>query len=592
MLSIITAWIFIILPCMSVGLYVTHLCNLKLFFDHEELIVVALWTGIVILAISLLGTSLFVSVSPQVGLVYFFLYTIAPITSSRFRAEIKMFKSKPTLASCLAVALIVLMCAALTSIPITWHDTKLYHYQLIKWLSNYGSVPGLGLIHDRFGFVSSWFALSALFDAGVFEARLAPLLGGLSLLLAFIRLFLVLRRIFSNRARSYDTFVAACLSVVLFWAITGDRIAVSPSPDLPTALITVEVCLIIMVLIDRKGYAIDLNIVNSRLIPLILSAGAFAIKLSAAPLLAVTVIFYLQPLGLRSKPVILCMALCVIFFLPLMAASFTTTGCFIYPVKATCVDNLSWGVGSRNAEQMSLVIRDYARYGLESERPWPWLLNWMVDKHTSSLKTDALLLLLSLMSVIFLLAREHFKDGYEWVIAIGVLGVAFVMWSAPSYRFGVGYFCILPSVVIARETLLTSPLISIVPLSMTLLTPYIDLEHRRLRLVLLAISVSVYLMHLRKSLGDLALKATLCLACLMLLSGLFCVQPSLLVPPRIAAPPNVKYVPIQGDSSETVGISSEPCGSARIPCTPGLAAPNVLLRNAKVGIEAGFTRKP
>lgn len=44
------------------------------------------------------------------------------------------------------------------------YDTSLYHYQAIKWIEEYGVVPGLGNLHNRFAYNSAFMALQALFS--------------------------------------------------------------------------------------------------------------------------------------------------------------------------------------------------------------------------------------------------------------------------------------------------------------------------------------------------------------------------------------------------------------------------------------------
>ena len=48
--------------------------------------------------------------------------------------------------------------------PTMMDDTESYHIQSIKWIQEYGSVPGLVNLHERFGFNSSWFSSVALFS--------------------------------------------------------------------------------------------------------------------------------------------------------------------------------------------------------------------------------------------------------------------------------------------------------------------------------------------------------------------------------------------------------------------------------------------
>ena len=46
--------------------------------------------------------------------------------------------------------------------PTMMDDTESYHIQSIKWIQEYGSVPGIVNLHIRFGFNSSWFSSVAL----------------------------------------------------------------------------------------------------------------------------------------------------------------------------------------------------------------------------------------------------------------------------------------------------------------------------------------------------------------------------------------------------------------------------------------------
>ena len=46
--------------------------------------------------------------------------------------------------------------------PLLMDDTESYHIQMIKWIQEYGTVPGLANLHERYGFNSSWFTWAAL----------------------------------------------------------------------------------------------------------------------------------------------------------------------------------------------------------------------------------------------------------------------------------------------------------------------------------------------------------------------------------------------------------------------------------------------
>lgn len=58
----------------------------------------------------------------------------------------------------------VLICAYLTSRGYLHYDSDLYHAQSIRWIETYGSVPGLANLHNRLGYNSAAFPLTALFS--------------------------------------------------------------------------------------------------------------------------------------------------------------------------------------------------------------------------------------------------------------------------------------------------------------------------------------------------------------------------------------------------------------------------------------------
>lgn len=47
--------------------------------------------------------------------------------------------------------------------PVIMDDTGSYHIQSIKWIQQFGTVPGLANLYERYGFNSSWLSLVALF---------------------------------------------------------------------------------------------------------------------------------------------------------------------------------------------------------------------------------------------------------------------------------------------------------------------------------------------------------------------------------------------------------------------------------------------
>ncbi len=92
-----------------------------------------------------------------------------------------------------------LMILVLNAGPVLMDDTDSYHIQMVKWIQEYGSVPGIANLHLRFGFNSSWFVSIALFSYPVHGLNTYGTLNGL---LSLWLCFYFLRNIF-YRSRQF-----------------------------------------------------------------------------------------------------------------------------------------------------------------------------------------------------------------------------------------------------------------------------------------------------------------------------------------------------------------------------------------------------
>ncbi|MBD2123949.1 LIC_10190 family membrane protein [Trichocoleus sp. FACHB-262] len=448
MLFFTIAWTGLILVCFLIGIGILNSVKADCFERIGDRFIIAVWLGLVILCVSLLAVSLILPLSPLVGAMVSVCIAAVAIRSHRTRTEIVAFRSVVSPGLIFGFLILELGIAALISRPITYGDTGGYHFQAIQWLSEFGVVPGLALIHDRFGFISSWFALAAPFNSGIFEARSLTATNGFAYLIATLHFLICLSRAFTNRAYFEDYFVIN-FSLISIFIITRYLmpIIVSPSPDLPVMIITIIISWAILVASKPLSSQIHTPILEGKIIPVILSAGALTIKMSALPLLLVSSLFYI--LGRRFVVrLIAASAIIALLVLPLFIFGVITSGCPLYPSSLMCL-HLPWSLGSENAKEMSKIIREYAQWSGEvpsNPNSQLWLWHWF--KHE---KQAVLLLICSIISAVSIL---HISKPYQirrqiWLLALGVLGIAFMMYAAPTTRFGLGYLALLPSLLLA-----------------------------------------------------------------------------------------------------------------------------------------------
>jgi len=422
----------------------------KCFDRTGDRAILAVWLGILLLANLFLAVSLFSPLSPPVSLC---VITIAIIICLCLRQN-RGFISKliQVTRSNWFAALVPLVCVSIFGTQIVhWYDSGLYHIQVIKWLSEFGLVPGLALIHSRFGFVSSWFTLVAPFNSGIFEGRVFSLPGSFCLLILLFGWIIAFGRLLQRRGRRQDWFLLAATTlatplIVLRW------IAPSPSPDLPVMVLVIIVGWAIFTVSDAKRRSPEKpnKVRDASMVPLLLSLGAVTIKLSAFPLLPVSFVYYLcvRPCRLQVKKVSIAALVTLIALTPLAIAGVITSGCAFYPAPFFCTD-LPWSLGHIQALTESRIITEWARWNGSTPTdaaPFAWIGPWLLAD-----KVFTLLILMTIVSAGLVVAiwRERFPDRDGYIIAMVFLGIAFMFLKAPTWRFGLGYVFVVPALLTA-----------------------------------------------------------------------------------------------------------------------------------------------
>jgi hypothetical protein len=78
-------------------------------------------------------------------------------------------------------------------------------------MSDYGLPPGLGLLHYRFGFSSSWLALTALFDQGPLSYRMLNSVTGFAIVLLLAQFAFALTRKGERKDRGPDLYLITAI---------------------------------------------------------------------------------------------------------------------------------------------------------------------------------------------------------------------------------------------------------------------------------------------------------------------------------------------------------------------------------------------
>ena len=250
----------------------------------------------------------------------------------------------------------------------TVYDTGLYHLQTFLWNSQFPITPGLGNLHGRLGFNSTLFVIAPLDDrAGI---------GWISnlVLLVFV-LMSCYARIPRGARQSAEfwfltiaTLILALAPAELYWSgvLNGDGFA---------AMLVVYW---FSVLLSFSAQ------VRTNLILLLLTAAfAVTVKLSAAPLLILTLgMLWLQRKAADLRllaPIAVAVALLGVWLI----RGIVLSGCAVYPVPQTCAAQLPWAVSRDRVAYELLGIKSWARtphrYDYDNVMGnWGWAQGWAV----------------------------------------------------------------------------------------------------------------------------------------------------------------------------------------------------------------------
>ncbi|MFM8393787.1 MAG: LIC_10190 family membrane protein, partial [Acidobacteriota bacterium] len=353
-------------------------------------------------------------------------------------------------------------------------------------LRQYGVLKGAALIHQRFGFSSSWFALATPFPAQT--------ISGLTMLIVFGHLLALLRRIYqgvrtgmpesgqhSYRSRPADRFIVIAYLLAIPYLVMGNGLANSLSPDLPVAIGVIIFCWWIL----ATG-----NSSRQRLSLMILALGLFAVKLSTLPLVLIAILNFLILSPLSWRRWLATGLLAILVSGPVLTVNILTSGCPLYPSGAGCLEQLPWSYSSAEAERLRQLSTNYARTegrSAEIDPQGAWIIDWMIDDFTGSLTSMAFLTLVSVAAILLLLIlypRLEMRSEDRLVFTIGAVGLVYVLAMAPSLRFGIGYAVIIPSLILSRLNWKSSVLVPMIGSAVVLLTPFTELEHRKVRLAI------------------------------------------------------------------------------------------------------------
>ncbi len=323
-------------------------------------------------------------------------------------------------------------------------DSGLYHAQAIRWIEEYGVVPGLANLHCRLAYNSAAFTLTALYSMEFFVGQsLHTVAGFMAMVLCGKALSVV--QVFTRKKVLVSDFVKVAL---LFYISIIYTEMMSPASDYFAMLFLFYIVLTWIELEEKQ----EKNIASYSML-CVLMAVAITVKLSAAIML----LMVLKPAVIlikekRYSQIAIYIGLGVLAVFPYLARNVILSGWLVYPFPSIDLFSFDWKIPAGEARYDAEEIRVYAKgmtdVLLKDTPMSQWLPNWF-----ASLKgLEKIWVLGSVVSVVLgtvamvwgFVKKEIKYYGFYFLEAVLIAGYLFWQIGTPLVRYGYIYILAFP----------------------------------------------------------------------------------------------------------------------------------------------------
>ena len=451
MLSVLCTWLIITVMSFLAGFAVLQPMTVKFQYRvrHASSYIVA---GLTVLTVYAQIFSLF----GKVGALCFLIPAALCIPAAiLFRKQIPEFLKtlKKPVGEWVALGCAVLLFAYASSRGYMAYDTALYHAQAIRWIEEFGVVPGEALFHFRLGYNSASFALSALFSFSWTGLQPMHCMAGYFLLLLASPVIKIYEIILLRRIRFSDF-----LRVGVFYYITLVLFeVVAPASDFfATSMVFFVAYTYATLAEDGEKSEAPYALVS------VLALYAVTMKFSAgfmAFLVIKPVIILFREK--KWKRILFYVALGLVVLLPTLIRGYIISGWPLYPSTALGFFHPEWQlpaeIAARDAAEIKAWGQKLPELGNYNATFREWFRYWfdtesLVNKVFLILDAIGILVTFTVFPALTFLKNPGNKtarrrDLRDYLLLLTVLGASFFLWffAAPLIRYGYAFF-ILPGI--------------------------------------------------------------------------------------------------------------------------------------------------
>lgn len=447
MLTVLINWLYIAFTTMCLGIGVAVFTRNRLHYQISRADS-SLAMGLIAATVYAQIWSLFYKVGILANLILLMICAISLFYGrGQLSYMMQIQKKKATVLKGIGFAIVVLIWAYCTSRGYMHYDSDLYHAQSIRWIEEYGIVKGLGNIHVRFAYNSSFFALSALYSMPYIFGQSMHSVNGLIALILSVEALRIVHAWKRKKLLLSDFARAAALFYLTL--IYSDIMA--PASDYAI------MCTVFYIIIKWLSQLEDEQEAdNVTPYALLCVAGVYAVSLKLTA--GLILILVLKPAIMlirqkRWKEIILYLCMGIGVIMPWLIRTVWISGYLLYPFPALDIFSVDWKIPAQAAALDAAEIKTWGRglnnAALVNMPMTEWFPQWFQTMLPKLGKlfiiADIISIILGFIMFIIVLFRrkaDKIKDiGLVWL----AIAASYLFWqlSAPLIRYGYAYILLL-----------------------------------------------------------------------------------------------------------------------------------------------------
>ena len=457
MLSVLLDWLIIAITSYTVGygfLRLMSICIGREVSAGKNANVLRLLIGFMLTNVYAEIWSIFSPVNMWAVYILVFITLVIAYMCKQDMAETVNISKAPKPAVIASVAVILLMAYG-SSRGYMHYDTTLYHASAIRWIEEYGVVPGLANLQSRYGYNSAEFAHNALYSFKWYTGRSLHCTTGF---LAMVSAHLLYdKELFTGR-RTIQSVDFVRIGLLYYLGVLFAQM-VSPASDYVANLLIFDILILMLGRVKDRTLPADHYVLIS-----LLAIYGITVKVSLAPMVLICLIpfvYYIIKKDVRS--ILFCIVSGLVIAVPYFIRGYILSGWILYPSTLIKLGNPDWQVPIGEAQYDAKEISMWGR-GITDATKWSevtltnWIPSWFValDTVEKVLITAVITSTVVLVAIEIRLGLSKNRRGLQrynillelpiaWIMLLGV-----VTWfaGAPLGRYGLGFVRSFPLLVV------------------------------------------------------------------------------------------------------------------------------------------------